>query len=307
MDKSWMGVDRTSSKHDRGVESFLNFAIKNASGTILLRCPCTKCGNMRMLDPKLIKCHLFTNGILESYTFWFWHGESCIRLTQEVDSEPGFDFGDGVNTIGMVVAFCDEYCSKPDAFVKLLEDVDKPLYVGCSKFSVLSSLARQYNLKAKYGWSDNSFSELLSLVSEFLPKGNDLPTSMYEAKKTLSTLGMGYTKFHACLNDCMLYRGEFEEVDSCPTCGVPAKVLWYFPPIPRFKRMFATKKIAKDLTWHNTGRQIDSCIRHPVDSPTWKLVDHKWPDFGCEPRNLRLALLADGFNPFSNFSTQYSC
>ena len=63
-----MGVDRTSSKYDRGVESFLNFTIKNASGTSLLRCPCTKCGNMRMLDPKLIMCHLFTNGILESYT-----------------------------------------------------------------------------------------------------------------------------------------------------------------------------------------------------------------------------------------------
>ena len=45
---------------------------------------------MRMLDPKLIKCDLFTNGILERYTYWFWHGESCIRLTQEVDSEPFF-------------------------------------------------------------------------------------------------------------------------------------------------------------------------------------------------------------------------
>ena len=112
---------------------------------------------------------------------------------------------------------------------------------------MLSSLVRLYNLKAKHGWSDNSFSELLSLVSAFLPKGNGLPTLMYEAKKTLSTLGMGYTKFHACPNDCMLYRGEFEEADSYPTCGlsrwkvmrnlkikegVPAKVLWQFPPYP---------------------------------------------------------------------------
>ena len=64
----------------------------------------------------------------------------------------------------MVDAFCDEYCSKPDAFVKLLDDVDKPLYVGCNKFYVLSSLVRLYNLKAKHGWSDNSFAELLSLV-----------------------------------------------------------------------------------------------------------------------------------------------
>ena len=85
---------------------------------------------------------------------------------------------------------------------------------------MLSSLVRLYNLKAKHGWSDNSFSKLLSLVSEFLPKENGLPTLMYKAKKAFSTLGMEYTKFHACPNDCMLYRGEFEEVDSYSTCGL---------------------------------------------------------------------------------------
>ncbi|KAL6321680.1 hypothetical protein AAG906_031189 [Vitis piasezkii] len=28
--------------------------------------------------------------------------------------------------------------------------------------------------------------------------------------------------------------------------------------------------------------------------PSWKLVDHRWPDFASEPRNLRLAISADG-------------
>ena len=63
MDKSWMGVDRTTSLYAKGVESFMKFAIENANDTSLIRCPCTKCGNMRLLEPKLIKCHLFTNGI----------------------------------------------------------------------------------------------------------------------------------------------------------------------------------------------------------------------------------------------------
>ncbi|RVW30064.1 hypothetical protein CK203_115143 [Vitis vinifera] len=35
-------------------------------------------------------------------------------------------------------------------------------------------------------------------------------------------------------------------------------------------------------------------MRHPSDSPSWKLVDHRWPDFALEPRNLRLAISADG-------------
>ena len=57
----------------------------------------------------------------------------------------------------------------------------------------------------------------------------------------------------------------------------------------------------------HSGRQIDSAIQHLADSVQWKLVDHNWPDFGCELRNLHLSLSVDGVNPFSNFSTQYSC
>jgi hypothetical protein len=33
--------------------------------------------------------------------------------------------------------------------------------------------------------------------------------------------------------------------------------------------------------------------------------DSKEIDFAAEPRNLRLALATDGFNPFGNMSTQY--
>ena len=69
-------------------------------------------------------------------------------------------------------------------------------------------------------------------------------------------------------NDCILYIPEFEEMSKCPRCGVsrynvkddeecssdenskgpPAKVLWYLPIIPRFKRLFANEDDAKDLT-----------------------------------------------------------
>ena len=134
----------------------------------------------------------------------------AIVSNNGVDSESEIQIGDCANIVEMVNAFCDSYTYKPDAFVKLLSDAKKPLYGGCVKFSILSSLVRLYNLKAKHGWTDSSFSELLSLVNELLPEGNLMPTSMYAAKKTLSTLGMGYTKIHTCPNDCILYRGEYE-------------------------------------------------------------------------------------------------
>ncbi|KAL0536960.1 hypothetical protein IC582_025923 [Cucumis melo] len=86
-----------------------------------------------------------------------------------------------------------------------------------------------------------------------------------------------------------------------------SKVIWYFPPIPRFKRLFRSIECAENLTWHASERIEDGKLRHPADSPAWKLVDFKWPDFGSEPRNLRLALSADGVNPHGDMSSKYSC
>ena len=48
-------------------------------------------------------------------------------------------------------------------------------------------------------------------------------------------------------------------------------------------------------------------MSHPSDSPSWKLVDHRWPDFASEPRNLRLAISVDGINPHSSMSSRHSC
>jgi len=33
-------------------------------------------------------------------------------------------------------------------------------------------------------------------------------------------MGMEYIKIHACPNDCILYRKEFEKHDHCPKCKV---------------------------------------------------------------------------------------
>ena len=83
----------------------------------------------------------------------------------------------------------------------------------------------------------------------------------------------------------------------------PAKVLWYLPIIPRFKRLFANGDNAKDLTWHANGRNYDGMLRHPADSSQWKKIDRLYPDFGKEARNLRLGLAIDGMNPYGSLST----
>nr|XP_011463602.1 PREDICTED: uncharacterized protein LOC101298016 [Fragaria vesca subsp. vesca] len=127
-------------------------------------------------------------------------------------------------------------------------------------------------------------------------KSTKMNGSVNLAKKTLSALGMKYEKIDVCPNDCILYRDLNVDAKKCPSCnasrwklakdgsekvGVPTKTLW--------------------------GRKKDGMMRHPANSPTWKMVNTNWPDFGIEPRNLRLALSSDGFNPYGAISSKYSC
>lgn len=76
--------------------------------------------------------------------------------------------------------------------------------------------------------------------------------------------------------------------------------------IPRFIRHYQSPKTTKTLTWHANKREVDGKLRHPADSPSWKFVDEKWPEFGKEPRNLRLALSSDGINSHSSLRSRYS-
>jgi hypothetical protein len=78
---------------------------------------------------------------------------------------------------------------------------------GCGKeFTQLRVMLKLLKLKASHGWSDNSFSELLSLLAKLLPKLNTLPISTYRAKKLICSLSLGVDKIHACPNYCTLYH-----------------------------------------------------------------------------------------------------
>lgn len=81
----------------------------------------------------------------------------------------------------------------------------------------------------------------------------------------------------------------------------------YFPILPSFKRMFKSEIMTKQLIWHAKNQSQDSKMRNPIDSPSWKTIDRKWPEFASYPRNLRLGLATDGFNPFRYLSSIYNC
>jgi hypothetical protein len=63
---------------------------------------------------------------------------------------------------------------------------------------------------------------------------------------------------------------------------------------------------AKNIRWHADEKKSDGYIRHPTDSLQWKKFDALYPEFGNEPRNLRLGLATDGVNPYGNLSSIHS-
>ncbi|KAJ0478652.1 hypothetical protein HanHA300_Chr13g0502381 [Helianthus annuus] len=102
-------------------------------------------------------------------------------------------------------------------------------------------------------------------------------------------------------------KKEVAEYDDDVTKNGPsAKLVWYFPIIPRLKRLFANAKESKLLRWHSEDRKKDGKLRHVADSPQWRNIDYKFPDFGTEIRNIRFGLSSDGINPFANMSSRHS-
>ncbi|CAM8954153.1 unnamed protein product [Rhodiola kirilowii] len=222
----------------------------------------------------------------------------------------------------MVNNVANDFVDTPHVLESLRNDSELPLYEECSKYTRLSATLKIFNLKAKNGWSNKSFTELLALVKDMLPEGNTLPNRTYEAKKVMCPMGLEYKKIQACPNDCILYRNSFGDFKECPVCkapryklnkepkgkskGTPSKVLWYLPPILRFQRLLTDTEDSNNMRWHADKRVVDTKMRHPTDSLQWAKVDNTFPMFEAESRNLRLGLSTDGVNPHGNLSSQRS-
>nr|XP_009786859.1 PREDICTED: uncharacterized protein LOC104234908 [Nicotiana sylvestris] len=67
-----------------------------------------------------------------------------------------------------------------------------------------------------------------------------------------------------------------------------------------------SSKISTLMGWHHDKRVDDGIMRHPADSIAWKTFDELYQSFASEPRNVRLGLASDGFQPFGNSKTPCS-
>ena len=336
--------NRFGPEYKEGVKEFMEFARDRADSGNRIRCPCRKCKNMIHKTLDKVEDDLFIVGIDQGYTWWIHHGEDFHQRVEAtevladpiVPNEEDEDVDDMQDIIGDVlrgtIADTDFAATstsqdippmgdaESEKFSRLLRDAQRPLYPGCRNFSKLNFLTRLLHLKTINRWSNKSFDMLLGLLKEVLPEGETLPKSHYEAKSLMRDLGLGYILIHACINDCVLYWKEHENVEECPQCGesrwkydeakrkkIPQKVLRYFPLKPRLQRLFTSSKTAEDMRWHKEKRlHDDNTLRHPADSEAWQHFDKQYDWFAEDSRNVRLGLASDGFNPFGNMSSSYS-
>ncbi|KAJ9552408.1 hypothetical protein OSB04_016453 [Centaurea solstitialis] len=164
---------------------------------------------------------------MEQYTCWVHHGEDFDKCNYTLDQDCNdtndhfeLDNDSRDNSDEMLHDVEDDIADKDyNKFEQLFIDSEKSFYVGCSKFTKLSAVLKLFNLKANNGWSDKSFTSLLEILHEMLPEDNELPVSLYQAKKLMCLMGLEIERIHACPNDCMLYRNADVDLRECCICG----------------------------------------------------------------------------------------
>ncbi|XP_040381108.1 uncharacterized protein LOC107304359 [Oryza brachyantha] len=208
----------------------------------------------------------------------------------------------------------EEPTPSASAFYRMVDSANESVHEN-TMHSKLSAIARLLALKSEYNMSIAHYDDTLQLIHELLPPESNLARDFYHSKKLLQGLGMTYIKIDVCYNNCMLYYKENEHKDKCDFCNtprfedgqnkVPRKVLRYLPIADRLQRLYAHEDTAKAMQSHK--KSTTSKLVHPCDGEAWQQFDIDFPDFGRDPRNVRLVISTDGFTPFNIIVASYSC
>nr|CAE04645.1 OSJNBa0061G20.1 [Oryza sativa Japonica Group]CAE05928.1 OSJNBa0034E24.22 [Oryza sativa Japonica Group] len=289
MDRRWMYyAHRSSTEYREGVTEFVTFADNDRKSMISMHmlCPCRDCKNEQMIkDSDEVHAHLIMNGFMKKYTCWTKHGEQEAPdvaaeevLDQDVENTAGAIAREGMfvpSPLGGETIDLDTQCLSTilhdiedaedndrdfEKFSKLVEDCQMPLYDGCkSKHSKLSCVLELMKLKASNGWSDKSFTELLELLKDLLPEGNNLPQTTYEAKQVLCPLGLE----------------EYADLDVCPVCGAS-----------RYKRAKSEGEGSKSKRGGPAKKVYYACHAHSRTETTWNEGTRTWDAYAQEYFNL---------------------
>ncbi|GLT29221.1 hypothetical protein SLA2020_041010 [Shorea laevis] len=258
----------------------------------------------------------------DAMRFDFFNNESSATVVEDA-----MQFGCGFeDAFGGDESIFEEPKGDAKKFFDLLQAVETPLFDGCDDgVTILKWVCELVNAKTLFNISVTNWDYVIkhSLMAFKKNDREKLPKDYYSGKKMLRHLGLRYKKYDICANNSFLYYEKFESQCylECLVCGEPRfkqsdvhstkpiarKSLWYLPIIPRLQRLYMSRKTVEHMIWHLNCCNENEKIVHPTCGDAWKHFDHTHPDFANELRNARLGLCIDGFTPFGQSASPYSC
>ncbi|WVZ85320.1 hypothetical protein U9M48_032263 [Paspalum notatum var. saurae] len=333
MDRQWMCKDRRSIKFIAGLSVFIETAEKNKKSSGFISCPYCDCRNEKEYSlSKPLHDHLIRRGFMPGYLCWTKHGElGVLEGENEEEDEGNIDFAQFNSFADTLIGVADDEDNADDALAQMLHDAQEDydnerdwkklermledhrtlLYLDCKEGHMkLRSTLEMLQWKASNGVSDKGFNELLMIIKKLLPEGNKLPATTYEAKEAVCPLGLEVQKIHACPNACILYRGDYRKLKSCPVCKASRSNVMTLGTLRGNLRgrkcLLRNKAHAKIIRWQKEECKKDDTLRHPADGSQWRKIDRTYPEFAEDARNISFGLSTDGMNPFSEMSSSHS-
>jgi hypothetical protein len=133
-----------------------------------VRCPCSKCQNMRCLDKTTVSMHLCRHGFMSHHELWRFHDESA---TQTIEEEEEDDYSTGVDRMDeMLIAIQPEFIEdhptvEAESLFKILKALEEPLHEH-TEVTLLAFMTRLMAIKSKYFFSNNYYNILIKLIND---------------------------------------------------------------------------------------------------------------------------------------------
>ena len=147
----------------------------------------------------------------------------------------------------------------------MLDAAKQELWLGNWQ-SQLSVVATLLSIKVDYYFLEVCYDRIATLIEACLPEDNNIVSDFYETKRLIAVLGIPVEIIDCYMNNCVIYWGEYSNMDMCKFCGylrfrkrrrgvrakanVPLKKIFYFFTTPRLQRLYISVNIVKHKRWH---------------------------------------------------------
>jgi len=223
-DMSLMRIAKYTSKWQKGFKDFIQNTFGGTSKEETAPCPCARCHCMSYRNQKDVRCHLVLRGFDETF-IKEGNVKDLVACPQEDNPAEGEyddgETGDAPASKELISALIrgaihgeltgsgdEEPNESVNNFFKLLTEAQKELYPGCKEATKVSFIIRIYQMKCMHGFSNNGIQSILDLFALFHP---EIPDTLDKVCKVVRDLGLDYQKIHACVNDCVLFRGDYAD------------------------------------------------------------------------------------------------